>query len=137
MFKKVPNSKKKKIKIVEVVTEESEHICSKECFTSHEKPVPQGLKKIDLGHIYQDAEGRCYKEWGDNDWLEVDGLTFIMGQGGLHLMFHPTHQLHIHSPGGKTIEKTTVKRNARVDDEFHAIEVAKKHKRKHGFLIKN
>lgn len=130
MFKKIPNSKKKQVKIVEIITEESEHTCTEKCFKQIKKPAPEGLMKVDLGYIYQDFEGRCYKEQGDNDWLEVDGLTFLRGHGGLHLMFHPTHQLHIHSRGGKTIEKTTVKRDARVTDEFHSIEAAKKHKRK-------
>lgn len=130
MFKKVPNSKKKKVKIVEVITEESEHICTDECFKPRKKPIPKNLRKVDLEDIYRDNEGRCYSKRGDKDFLEITGLSFALGPGGLHILFHPANQLHIHSRGGKTIERTTVKRNARVTDEFHSTKAAKKLKRK-------
>jgi hypothetical protein len=130
MFKKIPHSKRKKVKVVEIITEESEHICTEECFKPGKKLVPEGLRRVDLGYIYQDNEGRCYSEHGEGKFLEVTGLTFTIGAGGLHLMFYPAQQLHIHSLGGKTIEKTTVKRNARVNDEFYSTEAAKKLKRK-------
>lgn len=130
MFKKVPNSKRKKIKIVEVITEESEHICTDECLKPQKKIIPDNFKKVDLDDIFQDNEGRCYSKHGEGEFIEITGLTFTVGHGGLHILRHPANQLHIHSRGGKTIEKTIIKRNARVNDEFHSTEAAKKLKRK-------
>lgn len=130
MFKKILNSKKEKTKVVKIVTEQSEHVCTEECFKPRKKVKPRGLRKIELGYIYQDNRGRFYKEWGDDDWLEVVGMTFMVGAGGYHLVFEPKKQLHIHSPGGRTIAQTTEQRDTRVNEEFHVIEAAKKLKRK-------
>ena len=45
-------------------------------------------------------------------------------------MFKPTVQLHIHSPGGRTIAKAVTRKEIRPDEEYHAREAAKKLKRK-------
>ena len=130
MFKKKPKEKSR-IKTVKVTTEIAEHICSSECFKESKKLAPKGLKKISLGFIYQDKTGRFYHPWKDGDWLEIMGVKFLSDSSRkLTLLFEPTHQLHIHSPGGKTIEKTVRQKNVRVDENYHATEAAKKLKRK-------
>lgn len=130
MFKKVPNSKKQKIKTVKVTTELSEHICTPDCFHNRSRKKTRNLKKVSLGYVYQDDEGRVFNEWGEDDFLEVTGVDFLSDSTGrLILMFHPREQLHIHSPGGKTTSKTTTEREFRPSTDYHAVEAAKKLKR--------
>lgn len=45
-------------------------------------------------------------------------------------MFHPKHQLQIHSPDGKTTAVTTAEREVRTNADFHVVETAKKLKRR-------
>jgi hypothetical protein len=130
MFKKVPKSKKQKIKTVKVTTELSEHICTPECFHNPSRKKPRNLKKVSLGYVYQDAEGRIFNEWGEDDFLEVTGVDFLSDSTGrLILMFHPKEQLHIHSPGGKTTAIETTEREFRPSTDYYATEAAKKLKR--------
>jgi hypothetical protein len=131
VFKKVPGARKEKTKTIDIITEESVHVCTDECFKPRKKRKPRGLQKVSLGHIYQDEEGSFYHEWGDGDWLEITGVTFLgASKGKVHLMFEPKEQLHIHSPGGKTIAQTTKQRNSRKDYDYYSEEAAKKLKRK-------
>lgn len=135
MFKKIPKSRKTKIKTIKIITEDLEHVCSDECLRPRKKLKPRGLKKFDLGLIHRDKDGRFYHPWGENDWLEVTGMTFLNGPKGLHLMFHPKDQLHIHSLGGKTLTQSTKKSNFSPGHEYHAEEAAKSLKRK-GYNLK-
>src|SRR5215213_4570115 len=122
MFKKIPKSRKEKIKTIKVITELSEHRCTSDCFKSHNKQ-PQGLKKVDLGYIHQDNEGRFYTQFEDGEWLEVTGVTFLEGRGGgLQLMFEPKEQLHFHSSGGRTVAETTIQKSFRGDKKYYADE---------------
>lgn len=131
MFKKIINSKKKKIKTVKVTTELSEHICTTECFHKPPRKKPQKLKKVSLGDVYQDDEGRVFTPWGKDDFLEVTGVDFLSDTAGqLHLMFHPKEQLHIHSPGGRTIAESTSEREFRPSTDYHATEAVIKLKRR-------
>jgi hypothetical protein len=50
--------------------------------------------------------------------------------GTLVKWFRPTVQLHIHSPGGRTIAKAVTRKDIRPSEEYHAQEAAKKLKRK-------
>ncbi len=45
-------------------------------------------------------------------------------------VFKPTVQLHIRSPGGRTVAKAVTGKEIRPDEEYHAREAAKKLKRK-------
>lgn len=108
MSKKISNQKRERIKTVKITTKTAEHRCTAECFEPRRQPAPKGLEIISFGEIYQDDEGKFYREWGDGEWLEVTGVTFLSrSDGELGIMFHPKHQLHIHSPRGRTVAQTT------------------------------
>lgn len=136
MFKRIPRSKKEKKKVVKITTEKAVHVCTEDCFKARKRPKPAGLRRMTMGDIYYDHDGRCYKEWGPGEWMEVTGLTFAIGPGGLHLLFEPKEQLHIHERGGRTIEVTTTRSDARVGADYHAREAAKKLKRQN-FTLKD
>lgn len=130
MFKKVPGARKEKTKTIDIITEESVHVCTDECFEPRKKRKPRGLRKINLGYIYyQDSQGRFYSKRG-NDWLEVTGMIFTIGHGGACLVFQPKEQLHFHSRGGKTIAQTTKQRDSKADYDYYSVEAAKKLKGK-------
>jgi hypothetical protein len=57
-------------------------------------------------------------------------MIFTVGPGGPYLIFTPKEQLHIHSPGGRTIAQPTRQRDFSADHEYYASEAAKKLKRK-------
>lgn len=126
MFKKLPNKTQKETKTVDIITEQTEHICTDECFKPRKKIKPRGLRKIHLGYVYQDRKGRFFQKLGDGDWLEVKGLTFSVFSGGACLLFEPKQQLHIHSRGGKTITQTTRQRNSEADYDYYSSKAAKK-----------
>ncbi|HLM01899.1 MAG TPA: hypothetical protein VK400_12665 [Pyrinomonadaceae bacterium] len=131
MFKKIVKSKKQRVKTVKVTTRLAEHICTPDCFHKRPASKSRNLKKVSLGEVYQDNEGRFYTAWGEDDFLEVTGADFLTNSSGrLCLMFHPKEQLHIHSPGGRTIAESITEREFRPSPDFHAIEAAKKLKRK-------
>jgi hypothetical protein len=69
-------------------------------------------------------------KWGKGEWLPVEGMEFLHGPSGMLRMFRPTVQLHIHSPGGRTIAKAVTRKEVRPGEEYHAREAAKKLKRK-------
>lgn len=133
MFKKIANSKKQRVKTVKVITRLAEHKCTPDCFHKrlNESQPPRKLKKVSLGDVYQDDEGRFYTEWGEDEWLEVTGADFLINSAGhLCLMFQPKEQLHIHSPGGRTVAESITEREFRPSTDYHATEAAKKLKRK-------
>lgn len=131
MVNKTPKRKRERIKTVKVTTEITEHRCTAECFATRCQPAPEGLRKLSLGEIYQDRDGRFYHEWGEDGWLEVTGVTFLArADGEMGLMFHPKEQLHLHSPGGRTVARRTTERDVRTNADYHAVEAAKKLKRK-------
>lgn len=130
-FKPIPKSKKEKIKTVKVTTKMIEHRCSDECFKPRHKPAPKGLRKVNLGFVYQDKEGKVYIKWKDDNWLQVKGLKFCYRTDGkLIKMFEPAEQMHIHSRGGRTVGNIVRKRDIRVNVDYHAKEAVKKLKRK-------
>lgn len=120
MFEPKSGSKKEQLKTVKVITEEQEHVCSEKCFEPRKKRKPRGLRPIDLGYVYQDTSGRVYQKWGEDDWLEVTGVNFLQGHGGLHLLFTPKEQLHIHSYGGRTTATTTEQHDDPGNAEYHS-----------------
>lgn len=120
MFREKRSSRKEELKTVRVTTKEHIHTCTEDCFKRPKKRELSRLEKIDLGQIYQDAEGRCYKEWNDGEWLQVTGVEFVAGPGGLHLMFIPKEQLHIHSRGGRTVARTTKQDDDPGNEDYHA-----------------
>lgn len=120
MFKPKSGSRNEQLKTVRVITEEREHIGSEKCFEPRKKRKPRGLRPVDLGYVYQDNKGRVYQEWGEDDWLEVTGLEFLQGPGGLHIGFTPKEQLHIHSRGGRTIATTTEQHDDPGNVPYHA-----------------
>lgn len=131
MFKKIANSKKQRVKTVKVTTRLSEHICTPDCFHKQPESKPRNLKKVSLGEVYQDDEGRFFTAWGEDDFLEVTGADFLTkSDGRMSLMFHPKEQLHIHSPGGKTIAKLITECEFRPSPDYYATEAAKKLKRR-------
>lgn len=136
MFKKLPDATQKETKTVDIVTEQSEHLCTDDCFEPREKIKPRGLKKIPLGYVYQDNKGRFFQEFGEGEWLEVTGLLFSIASGGACLIFEPKEQLHIHSRGGKTVARTTSQRNSEADYDYYSSEAAKKLKKK-GLNLRN
>ena len=121
---------KTRVKVIKETTEFSEHRCTKDCLSSPPRPMPKNLRRISLGYIYDSDEGYFIK-WGKNDWLQVVGLTFAGASGGrLVKMFEPAFQMHIHSPGGRTIARATKEKEIRANESFFAQEAAKKKKRK-------
>lgn len=120
MFKTKRGSKKEELKTVRVVTKEREHVCTDDCFKERKKQRPRGLKRVELGHIHRDVEGRYFSEWGDGDWLEVTGIQFVEGPGGMHLMFLPKEELHIHSRGGRTVARVTTQHDDPGNEDYHA-----------------
>lgn len=120
MFKTKLSSRKEVFKTIRTVTEEQEHTCRDDCFKPSRKQTPRGLRRVSLGYIYQDSLGRFYHEWGKDDWLEVTGVEFVEGPGGLHLMFIPREQLHIHSRGGRTIARITNQYDDPGNEHYHA-----------------
>jgi hypothetical protein len=120
MFNAKPNSRKSELKTVRVVTHEKQHNCSDDCFKPRKTRKPRGLRPINLGDIYQDHRGRFFQKWGKGDWLEVIGVKFIEGPGGLHLAFIPKEPLHIHSRGGSTTAQITEQYDDPGNEDYHA-----------------
>lgn len=120
-----------RIKTVKETTKVHEHKCTPECFKPVRRPTPPGLRRVSLGYVYMSSDGGFYTKWGKDDWLPVEGMDFCYRlDGKLVRMFRPTIQLHIHSPGGRTIAKAVTRKEIRPDEEYHAHEAAKKLKRK-------
>jgi len=120
MFKPTSGSRKEQLKTVRVITEEQEHVCNENCLRPRRKRKPHGLRPIDLGYVYQDSRGRVYRKVGEDYWLEVTGLDFLHGSGGLHIVFIPKEQLHIHSPGGRTTAMTSEQHDDLGSVSYHA-----------------
>jgi len=119
-----------RIKTVKETTKVHEHKCTPECFRPVRRPTPPGLRRVSLGHVYVSSDGGFYMKWGKDEWLPVEGMDFLHGHGGVLRMFRPTVQLHIHSPGGRTMAKAVTQKEVRPDEGYHAQEAAKKLKRK-------
>jgi hypothetical protein len=120
-----------RFKTVKETTKVYLHKCTPDCFRPAHKPPPPGLRRVSLGYVYMSSDGGFYTPWGKDDWLPVDGMNFFQGPGGRLLrMFNPTVELHIHSPGGRTVAKAVTRKDVRADEEYHAREAAKKLKRK-------
>lgn len=119
-----------RIKTVKETTKVREHKCTPECFKPVRRPTPPGLRRVSLGYVYMSTDGGFYMKWGKDDWLPVEGMDFLHGPDGLLRMFKPTVQLHIHSPGGRTVAKAVTRKEVRPDEEHHVREAAKKLKRK-------
>lgn len=121
-----------RLKTVQIITRTFEHQCAPECFKKSHKPKPKGLRKLSLGYVYQSSDGRFYIPWGDDDWLPVDRMTFgyLAGTRRVVMMFEPAVQLHIHSPGGKTVGKETIQKNYKVDESYHTQLAAKMRQKK-------
>lgn len=120
MLKPKSGSRKVQLKTVRVITEEQAHICNEKCFEPRKKRKPSDLRPVDLGYVYQDSQGRVYREWGEDDWLEVIGMNFLHGRGGLHIAFIPKEQLHIHSRGGRTTALMTEQHDDPGSVPYHA-----------------
>jgi hypothetical protein len=67
--------------------------------------------------------------------MQVLGLTFTWSIEGFTLMWEPAEQLHIHSPGGRTIGKYVDEKEIRPDENYHFTQAAKKEKQKGRKLI--
>ena len=107
------------------------HKCTAECFKPPRKRAPPGLRRVSLGYVYISSNGGCYTKWGKDEWLPVEGMDFGQRMDGkLFRMFHPTVQLHIHSPGGMLISKSVSEKEIKPNEKYHAQEVAKLRKRK-------
>lgn len=119
-----------RVKTVKETTKVHEHKCTPECFKPVRSPTPPGLRRVSLGYVYVSSDGGFYMKWGKGEWLPVEGMEFLHGPGGVLRMFRPTVQLHIHSPGGRTIAKAVTRKEVRPGEEYHAREAAKKLKRK-------
>lgn len=130
-LKSRPIEERSRIKFVEETTKTYEHKCTAECFQRRPKPTPPDLRRVSLGYIYKSSNGGFYIKMDDGDWLPVDGMDFGQKTNGtLFKIFHPTVQLYIHSPGGRTIAKSVTRRGIRPDEGYHAQEAAKKRMRK-------
>lgn len=126
-LKSRPIEKNVKIKTVEETTKIYEHKCTPACFRPRRKRTPPGLRRVSLGYIYMSSDGKFYTKWGKGEWLSVDGMDFgYKTNGEMIRIFNPAVQLHIHSPGGRTIAKAVEEKEIDADEEYHALEVAKK-----------
>jgi len=67
--------------------------------------------------------------------VEVLGLTFGWSAEGFTLIWERAEQLHIHSPGGRTIGKYVNEKEIRPDEKYHFIEAAKREKQKGRRLV--
>ena len=67
--------------------------------------------------------------------MEVLGLSFTWSVYGFTLMWEPAEQLHIHSPGGRTIGKHVAEKEIRPDENYHFTQAAKKAKQKGRKLV--
>jgi hypothetical protein len=130
-LKAKPIKESTRFKTVKETTRVYEHKCTPKCFHHIRRPTPPGLRRVSLGYIYMSSDGRFYMKWGKDDWLPVEGVDFGRRMDGtLVKWFRPTVQLHIHSPGGRTIAKAVTRKDIRPGEEYHAREAAKKLKRK-------
>jgi hypothetical protein len=119
------------IKTVKETTKVYEHKCTPECFQPVHSPTPPDLRRVSLGYVYMSSDGGFYTKWGKGEWLPVEGMDFCYGPGGRMMrIFKPTVQLHIHSPGGRTMAKAVTRKQIRPGEEYYAQEAAKKLKRK-------
>lgn len=119
--------KSSNVKTIRETTTIYEHTCTPECFRRVRRPTPPDLRRVSLGYIYMSSDGGFYHPWGSGDWLAVEGVDFAHRQGGkLMMMFKPTVQLHIHSPGGRTTSKRVTHTNIRPGAGYYAQEAAKK-----------
>jgi hypothetical protein len=119
------------IKTVKETTKIYEHRCGPECFNPPPKRTPPDLRKVSLGYVYQSSNGSYYTNLDDGDWLPVVGMSFGRRlDGKLVRIFEPAVQLHIHSPGGRTVAKAVAQKEFRPDESYHAQEAAKKRQRK-------
>ncbi len=107
-FQKI--SRQSRIKTVRETTETIEHKCSPACFKPEKRLKPRHLHKVNLGDIYIAPDGRS-----------ADGFT---------LMWEPAEQLHIHSPGGRTVGKLVDEKEIRPDEKYHLTQAANKAKQK-------
>jgi len=128
-------SKKSRVKTVRETTEIIEHKCSPACFRPDKRPKPTNLRKVSLGFVYVAADGKCYLKEGFRNWMQVLGLTFTWSIEGFTLMWEPAEQLHIHSPGGRTIGKHVAEKEIRPDENYHFTQAAKKAKQKGRKLV--
>src|SRR5262249_23531435 len=118
-----------KVKVVRETIKISEHRCTGECFRPTRAGVPKGMRRVNLGHVYVSPNGTVYSNM-DGDWLPVEGITFgSTSDGRLLRILQPAVQIHIHSPGGRTIAKASTYRNLKADESYLAQEVARKLKR--------
>lgn len=130
-LKSKPIKERSSIKTIKETTKVYEHNCTPECFRQVHRPTPPGLRRVSLGYVYMSSDGGFYTKWGKGEWLPVEGMDFCYGSGGgMMRMFKPTVQLHIHSPGGRTIAKAVTRKQIRPGEEYYAQEAAKKLKRK-------
>jgi hypothetical protein len=135
-LKSHPIDESSRIKTVEETTKIYEHKCNPACFRPLRKRTPPDLRRVNLGHVYMSSDGGFYIRFDDGDWLPVEGMDFgRTTDGKLFKIFNPTVQLHIHSPGGRTIAKAVEEKEIDADEHYHAEEVAKKRARKGDNLI--
>lgn len=117
------------VKTVKVIkTTKEVHRCTPACFNRPPKPKPPNLRKISLGYLYE-SDGVLYTKFG-KDWMAVVGLEFWFMRGRLHKMWDPVEQLHIHSPGGRTMAVSTSEKEIKTGPKYHARESVKKLKEK-------
>jgi hypothetical protein len=67
--------------------------------------------------------------------MQVLGLTFAWTIEGFTLMWQPAEQLHIHSPGRRTIGKYVDEKEIRPDENYHFAQAAKKARQKGRKLV--
>lgn len=127
-FQKI--SRQSRIKTVRETTETIEHKCSPACFKPETRVKPRHLHKVNLGDIYIAPDGKFYSKRGFGNWMEVLGLTFTWSADGFTLMWEPAEQLHIHSPGGRTVGKLVDEKEIRPDEKYHLTQAANKAKQK-------
>lgn len=128
-------SKHSRVKTVRETTRTIEHKCTPACFRQGKRPKPKNLHKVDLGYVYIAPDGKCYSKEGFGNWMQVLGLTFTWSIEGFTLMWEPAEQLHLHSPGGRTIGKHVDEREIRPDENYHFTQAAKKAKQKGRKLV--
>jgi hypothetical protein len=117
------------IKTIKVIkTTKEVHRCTPACFNRSPKPKPPNLRKISLGYLYE-SDGVLYTKFG-KDWMAVVGLEFWFMRGRLHKMWDPAEQMHIHSPGGRTMAVSTSEKEIKTGPKYHARESIKKLKGK-------
>jgi hypothetical protein len=130
-LKSRPVKESSRIKAVKETTKVYEHKCTSKCLEPRRSPTPPGLRRVSLGYVYMSSDGEFYIKWGDGEWLPVDGMDFgYRLDGRLIKIFNPTVQLHIHSPGGRTIAKAVTQKTIRPDERYHVREAAKRRMRK-------